>query len=126
MIKHYTILALLSVCLANSYATPCERWEYAKFKDATKQELSDEYCTSAAHAIANSEVAQARNKAAKGFTERKNYTRANQLIDSAYQASMEQVSCMKQVEASEAMLKKKFKASPPNKCKHNYDKAMAD
>lgn len=90
-----------------SGAGACDKWEYAKLKDATKKELIDEYCYSSAIATLQGDMVKVmREQAALGSKSRADVKEAEE----------EQYSCLHQVDETAAMLKKKFKASPPAKC----------
>lgn len=115
---------MLSLSCSVCFAGGCERWEYAKLKDETRKELSDEYCRAAVFAATNSAMAKNANDTAKKFLELGNLERSSQLNKEAYQISMDQVSCMKQVEDVEAMLMRRFKAKPPAKCQRDYQTAI--
>jgi hypothetical protein len=126
MLKPFISLLMLTLlhvpCFAGNGS--CERWEYAKLKDETKKELSDEYCRAVAHAIANASMAKASEEAAGKVLARGSYDRATQLQNEAYGRSMDQVSCMKQAEDVESMLKRRFKAKPPIRCQKDYEAAI--
>lgn len=88
-------------------ASACDKWEYAKLKDATKKELIDEYCYSSSIAdIQKNKVKNMRELESLGSKSRADVKEAEE----------EQYSCLRQVDETAAMLKKKFKATPPVKC----------
>lgn len=124
MPSRLNVLLMLSIAYSTSFAGSCERWEYAKLKDESKQELSAEYCRAVAHAIANAKMAQNARDTFRKVLDSGNHDRALQINQEAHQISMDQVSCMKQAEDVESMLMKRFKAKPPSKCQKDYETAI--
>jgi hypothetical protein len=98
-------------CLAGE-GLPCEKIEYAKLKDSTKKELTDEYCRATARGKLNEDL----GKISTDFYNKQialgaNTTATRKAISERGDA---QVSCMGVAEDVAAMLKKKYKAAPPS------------
>lgn len=123
MLKQGILVVMLCVAPLG-YAMNCNKWEYAKLKDASKKELSDLYCASATHAIFNSKKAARRKDSMSEATERGSLGQATKFNNEAYDAGMAQAGCMEQLEDAESMLLKKFKAKPPKDCRAEYEREI--
>jgi hypothetical protein len=90
----------------NSFAS-CSKWEYAKFKDASKKELINEYCYTVAMAALDGELVKlARDGRSMGI----------KTAQDVREAEESQLTCLGQADEAASMLEKKYKAKAPTNC----------
>jgi hypothetical protein len=94
------ILFISTFGICSSAMAFCPKWEYNKFKDASKSALIKEYCTSTKMAeIQGSLVEISRQQMAMGLKSRQDVTEAENA----------QIACLQQADEASEMLEKKFK-----------------
>jgi hypothetical protein len=86
----------LFACHAAARNVPCDRWEYARLKDATRQELSKAYCSAERGAELNRKLAEISGQPADHDAH---------------------IVCLQAADDAQGMLVKKFKAKAPPLCK---------
>lgn len=121
MMKPNLLMMLALLFSINSLANAtdgykCKDIEYARLKDATKQELSALICNVEQNAAANHQLFQAQLEASSKFREIGSLSLAQDAIDKANTLGDLQVACLENAGQMRAMMKKRFKTEN-TKCK---------
>lgn len=110
----FVLLTVHDFALAGK-GSPCDRMEYARLKDSTRQELTSEFCSAVAKDHLNEEIGRIEEdllhkQIAMGSRDSKATQKNVEELGDA------RVSCIKASEDAANMLKKKFNAPRPS-CK---------
>lgn len=95
-------------------STACSQWEYAKFKDATRKELAEEYCYAKNIAVIDGKMADGSNELIKQLKSLgADDSKLEQHKQELKKHQDDKILCLTQVDESANMLMKKFRAKPP-------------
>lgn len=106
-------LFVLSGVIADA-ANACEKWEYAKLKDATKAELTKEYCFAEKIAEIDKEIVASNRKLIADFQPYgASLTDSDRHQTSLKKSQDDLYACLQQMDDTGSMLQKKYKVKNP-------------
>lgn len=104
-----TLISLLQSCFCFAGAHDCGKWEYAKFKDATRTKLTENYCDWKGEiSLVNNLIEIEKTFQSKVSTDTKLESQKK-----VVEMEADQKTCESQASEASDMLSEKYKAKPP-------------